>query len=82
MTWSPDMRYETREAASAADLGRPTAAADTYFFMIHGCDYCNWSCVDTRASKPSRNILAGFGCWPKARCDFALPEVRFPAILL
>ena len=86
---SPDLgrrtdviRYETREAASAADLGQPTPAAGTCFFNVRGCDSCNWSCVDTRTKKPSRNILAGLGCRPKALCDSALPEARFPAILL
>src|ERR1700733_8384546 len=39
-----------------------------------------WSCVETRAYKPARNILAELRLWPKTLADFTFPEARFAAI--
>jgi hypothetical protein len=35
-----------------------------------------WSFVETRPSRPARNMFAGFRDWPKTLSDFASSEVR------
>jgi hypothetical protein len=43
-------------------------------------DRVRWSCVDTRAYSPTRNIFAGARRWPKTLFVIAVVEARLTAI--